>query len=429
MFKHKFKEGFRFITYMEGEELIVRDAVLSIEAPVCKIEGIVSFNDYDDAAQSGWFNVEEDYILPMESGLLVVGKEVKLEMVLQPALYEMITVAGEAPEQIVNYINSALVHGMKMEFLNEENWYCTEVTQQSGGKTVGVRTLWALAKFNQYQKAEDWETILSDASNAFMKVSFLSSTGVNINVDDIKDSNGNGNGNGKDDSLEDLNMMTKALNDMMGGDPDKIQGMMSEMFKDDTFMKMTEDMGMKGMMDSFMGAGNEEEGGEEYEGDDDEYLEEISLVEAITDFLEEDDWDYAINEQETELRLEHNPVDDEKASYKCLGHINEEQETFIFHTKYPAFVPKSKYGSIAELIIRINANCNLGNLTMDFDTGNVSFRTGVDASSAIITPELMSNVILENVNKAELIFPYINGFLKGTNSIAQIMMDLEDVLD
>ena len=403
MGKHNFKKDFQFYTTIDEQVLVLKDVVLDIDAPVFGIKGTISFDDYQEISEAEWFNLVDEYNMPLESGMLVVDKPVQLELVLHPAYFELLTVAGPADEHILNYLTAVMTHGMEVDFLNEENWVCTKATQQIGEKVVGMKTLWSFAQFNTYQSEEDWEKIVNEASNLFMKQSFLSNKGVNIDIDEIP--HANGNGHQADEGVDQMQKMNKAFSDMMGGDMSSMQNMMSDMMKDDTFKKMTEELGMMGMMDDLMGHLADDM--PEEEEDEEFYEDNLSIVEAVTNFLDLDEWDYNINEEETELYMTHTPIDNPEMTYACVGYIDEELQTFVFQTSFSQAIATPKRPKFAELLMRLNWICQVGNLNMDFDSGIVHFRTSIDASDCYITNELMSNVILENISKTDVIFPYL----------------------
>lgn len=420
MAKHNFKKDFQFYTTINEQVLALRNVVIDIEAPVCRIQGTIPFDDYQEIDEMEWFNIEEEYNMPLASGMLVVDKPVQLELVLHPGFFELLTVAGPTEEHILNYLTAVLTHGMEVDFLNEENWICTKAIQQVGDKAVGMKTLWSFAKFNTYETEEDWERIVKDASDVFMKQSFLSEKGVNIDLDEIPHTNGNGHQS--DGGMDQMEQMNKVFGDMMGGDMSSMQNMMSDMMKDDTFKKMTEELGMMGVMDDLMGHLAEDMPDEEEE--EEFYEDNLTIVEAVTNFLDLDEWEYTVNEEETELYMTHTPIDNPTITYPCIGYIDDELFMFVFQTSFNQAIAASKRSKFAELMLRINWICQIGNLNMNFDTGVVHFRTSVDASECYITNELLSNVILENISKTDVIFPYLEGYLRDEYSINEVIIEL-----
>lgn len=134
------------------------------------------------------------------------------------------------------------------------------------------------------------------------------------------------------------------------------------------------------------------------------------LFKAVTNFFEEDDWKFLEIEKETLLRLE---VSLENGTYNCYAFVDEETKIFVFHSKCPIKAPLNRRLLIAELITRANYGLSLGNFEMDFEDGEIRYKTSIDVEGDRLTPPLVKRLVYNNVRIMDNYVPAIMKVIYG----------------
>jgi hypothetical protein len=76
--------------------------------------------------------------------------------------------------------------------------------------------------------------------------------------------------------------------------------------------------------------------------------------------------------------------------------VREEAQEFVFYSVAPQFVSEDRRMIVAEYLMRANYGLSIGNFEMDFDDGEVRFRTGIDVENDELSPALLKSLIYSN---------------------------------
>jgi hypothetical protein len=128
------------------------------------------------------------------------------------------------------------------------------------------------------------------------------------------------------------------------------------------------------------------------------------LLQAAVSFLDDEGWHPQVIEEEATVR---SGFAGSNGNFVCYGHGMEETEQFVFYSVGPVPVPPGKRQAMAELLTRINSGLVLGSFEMDFDDGEVRFKTAIDVEDAELTPALLRGVIYGNVFPMDVYLPAI----------------------
>jgi hypothetical protein len=118
------------------------------------------------------------------------------------------------------------------------------------------------------------------------------------------------------------------------------------------------------------------------------------LFEAVVDYLTEDDWKFNVLKDETALVLSFRG---HSGSWQCFATVDEERQWFSFFSILPSNVAEEKRDEICEFIARANYGLVIGNFEMDFDDGEVRYKTSVDVEGGELTPQMIDNLIRTNL--------------------------------
>lgn len=91
----------------------------------------------------------------------------------------------------------------------------------------------------------------------------------------------------------------------------------------------------------------------------------------------------------------------------CYLYLANNPPLLIFHSICPVLTPPPKLGSMAEYLTRINYNLLVGNFDLDFNNGQVRFKTVIDLENAHLPPSLVQNKLFPSLATMDAHLPAI----------------------
>ncbi len=122
----------------------------------------------------------------------------------------------------------------------------------------------------------------------------------------------------------------------------------------------------------------------------------LRALDAVAAFFTEDGWSFEQMPERPILRL---PFQGKGGRWNCYAQIRvtRDVEQILFYSVLPLNVPADKLSAIAEFITRANYGMALGNFELDFNDGEVRYKTSVDVTDTDITGNLLRPLIYTNV--------------------------------
>jgi hypothetical protein len=122
----------------------------------------------------------------------------------------------------------------------------------------------------------------------------------------------------------------------------------------------------------------------------------LRALQGIAAFFTEDGWSYEQMPERPILRL---PFQGKGGRWNCYAQVRvtRDVEQVLFYSVLPLNVPDSKLAAIAEFITRANYGMALGNFELDFNDGEVRYKTSVDVTETEITSDLLRPLVYTNV--------------------------------
>ncbi|MCL6560792.1 MAG: YbjN domain-containing protein [Firmicutes bacterium] len=118
------------------------------------------------------------------------------------------------------------------------------------------------------------------------------------------------------------------------------------------------------------------------------------IIDVVVEFFKNDGWHFSQVGEEPLLRLD---VSGEHGEWTCFAQAREEKKQFIFYSVCPVPVPEDKRVAVAEFLTRANYGLVIGNFEMNFQNGNVEFRTSIDVEGDRLSPALVRNLVYANI--------------------------------
>jgi len=148
------------------------------------------------------------------------------------------------------------------------------------------------------------------------------------------------------------------------------------------------------------------------------------LFTAVKQFLVQDNWKFVPIEGKTALLMK---FKGRKGKWTCYAKTREDSQQFIFYSILDENVPVERRPAVAEFITRANYGMIIGNFEMDFDDGEVRFKTSVDVEGGVLSPSMIRNMIYLNVLMTDKYLPGFMEVIAGTKSPRDAVKDIEQI--
>jgi len=130
----------------------------------------------------------------------------------------------------------------------------------------------------------------------------------------------------------------------------------------------------------------------------------MSIFQTMVDFFTEDNWPFVAVEDVEMLRI---PFNGENGHWMCTAVSKEDVHQFAFYSTLLFNAPEEKRMAVAEFITRANYGLIIGNWELDFDDGEIRYKTSLDIEGDEISTALIKQVVHANVVITDKYFPGI----------------------
>lgn len=133
-------------------------------------------------------------------------------------------------------------------------------------------------------------------------------------------------------------------------------------------------------------------------------MAQTPILDALTAFFKDDDWPISAVEGRPILRT---AFKGDNGQWSCFAQAREEQTEFIFYSVCQTNAPEGKRPAMAEFITRANYGLYIGNFEMDFNDGEIRYKTSIDIAGQPLTPPLIKALVYANVALMDRYLPGI----------------------
>lgn len=133
------------------------------------------------------------------------------------------------------------------------------------------------------------------------------------------------------------------------------------------------------------------------------------ILDALVTFFEDDQWEFSLVEERNALHIHYSGVFGTLAG---VAWAREDESEFIFYSIYRKPIPANKRPAVAELITRINYGMFIGNFEMDYDDGELRYKTSVDIEDGELTSNLIRPIVYLNFNRMDKYLPAIQAVVE-----------------
>jgi hypothetical protein len=156
---------------------------------------------------------------------------------------------------------------------------------------------------------------------------------------------------------------------------------------------------------------------------DPKYANGMRAYAAVGDFMNQDGWHPQAVEDTQVYRAFFSGANGEVT---CFAQVRVDLEQFLFYVAMPMRVPADKRVAVAEFITRANYGLRIGNFELDFDDGEVRYKSSVDFEDATLTPTLIRNVMYPAVQTMDRYLPGVLAVIYGGKTPEEAVTEIEE---
>ncbi|MEE2787874.1 MAG: YbjN domain-containing protein [Myxococcota bacterium] len=147
-----------------------------------------------------------------------------------------------------------------------------------------------------------------------------------------------------------------------------------------------------------------------------------TLYETVVNFFQEDGWPVHLLDEDAGLQT---AFRGETGQWVCQALVSERLEQMRFYSLAPIRVPDTKMTAAAEFLTRANFGLTIGNFELDFDDGEVRYKTSLDVEGDRLTHALCRQIVVANVVMMDRYLPGLMAVISGAQSPAQAIANIE----
>lgn len=146
------------------------------------------------------------------------------------------------------------------------------------------------------------------------------------------------------------------------------------------------------------------------------------LLDRVAQFLNEDDWKFQRFEDAALLRT---AFQGDNGNWNVVVQSKEDFEQVFIYSVWSNNVPKDKRAPMAEFLTRANYGMPIGCFEMDFEDGELRYRTSADVEGGELTPVMIKNLLYLNAYTFDKYLPGLNKVVFGDISPADAVAEIE----
>ncbi len=356
----------------------------------CCLTFQVTPEQYQRIESQSLFNLTPEIRIPLSKTVFQPESAIQIDVSLDPRLLSQLAEHSTDANQAANYLQQLSEEQFDHPLISTENWYALYVKQYQEIGEAGYQTFWSYLQPFAFRRGSFSKEKIAEAISNFMKEWSQASTSEAIQ-EFLEQATDQMTTAWKEltDELSDLthNSIAEALEEM------------AHVFEDvaddiaDDIADEPEDVGSQGQ-----------------------------IFESILDFFEVNQWPFVQSSDETTLRFAYRG---ESGQWDCYAIAREAEQQFLFYSICPITTPADQRLKISEFITRANRGLTIGNFEMDFDSGEICYKTSIDVAGDRLSFALIEGLVYANVTVMDVFLPSILAVIEGKMSPAEAIEDIE----
>ena len=146
-----------------------------------------------------------------------------------------------------------------------------------------------------------------------------------------------------------------------------------------------------------------------------------AIYDAMENFFKTDDWPATKLENQPAMSMN---FQGQNGRWSCYARVEEEKQIILFYSYCPVKAPEDKRPILADFLTRANYGLYIGNFEMDYNDGEVRFKTSLDVEGDELSDALMKRIVYDNVGVMDKYLPGVMSVIYGgaspTEAIAKV---------
>ena len=146
-----------------------------------------------------------------------------------------------------------------------------------------------------------------------------------------------------------------------------------------------------------------------------------AIYDAMENFFKTDDWPATKLENQPAMSMN---FQGQNGRWSCYARVEEEKQIILFYSYCPVKAPEEKRPILADFLTRSNYGLYIGNFEMDYNDGEVRFKTSLDVEGDELSDALMKRIVYDNVGVMDKYLPGVMSVIYGgaspTEAIAKV---------
>lgn len=148
-----------------------------------------------------------------------------------------------------------------------------------------------------------------------------------------------------------------------------------------------------------------------------------ALLDKLIEFFKLEEWEYQVLENRSILRM---GFSGENGHWPCYAQARESQQQLVVYSICPLRVPVPVRAPMAEFITRANYGLVVGNFEMDYEDGEVRYKTSLDVEDTEVTMQLLRHIVFANVTTMDRYLPGILAVVAGAKTPEEAVALIDD---
>ncbi|MHB8646935.1 MAG: YbjN domain-containing protein [Thermomicrobiales bacterium] len=115
----------------------------------------------------------------------------------------------------------------------------------------------------------------------------------------------------------------------------------------------------------------------------------------------------------------------ENGTWMCYVHAQDRDVQLLIYSVMIGAVPAERRPAVAEFLTRVNYYMAIGNFEMDYDEGEIRYKTSVDVEGDRLSVAMARRLFKTNVATMDLFLPGIEAVIRGDGSPAEVLASLK----
>lgn len=148
----------------------------------------------------------------------------------------------------------------------------------------------------------------------------------------------------------------------------------------------------------------------------------LQAFETLGQFLQDDGWYPQLLEGKHIYRIGYSGTNGQIAGY---AQVAIQSEQFIFYAVSPVKAPEDARLRLAEFLTRANYGLRIGNFELDFNDGEVRYKSSIDFEGEALTPALIRNAMYPAVQTMDHYLAGLMAVMYGGKTPAEAIAEIE----